>query len=1376
MAHSPYAIRKGFEYQDLVCACELLSELDTGSLDVEFQIESDTVHHIDDLVVYPDASSVVARQVKFHVDQDHVETFKSLIERRTKGSRSILEKLYRGWKQLKEAGRTSITVEFISSNPAERGRYNLAPAIETGTRRFKDKFFSHADFQSPLAAFTSNLGVAQDEVRAFLSDVEWRFSYESIDALRRLTAKLLRRLRLPYDDDAVSRLIELVGAIATSRLGKLRLRDLVQRMWSLSRFRDACEQRFNSIDFGSTQQRRANSLTVAVVALEAIPSFTGSRCACLEEPFPFPDFRHGITATDREGLLDRHRLSWRQEYIKWQSQRVSAVLDAISSHDVDIVVFPRFSLPLEVAGEVANWGKANQVHCVIGGHSLPSSEKERELYPNGLNVALPSDDSGQLISPDTVIDAVLRFDRTGRCSVSELDSPHSKTERVLAPTDTIFLELTDGWVSGVTIPSKAVATDFAKGAPARPELAIVSAGVHASVAVDDLSQYSSLFGMPVIVASSDVNLPPTAFTLDAQAPSLRHADAWEGFRIFRIDYDRSHLSWEADVAPTLSLPLVYHRDKADFDPAAFEELRGAPASRLEAIARLQRGDSLPGILFKGESPAEFFLRRAMEANGAIRDQLANASPSQIQTLGQTLTAINDSLEQLRQQSFLPLQFSPPPQTLVPVRSSQFFNRAKEKSDIGRFLSVTGNKSILLLHGPPGIGKRELLSEVQRLQRDRRDWTRFRCTPDSRLSETVVQLIARLGAACEVPAQADRELFGVLASALEAAGTTVLVLEDAHCLPIASDHQDHVALLDLLSFFSSDSLRPVKLILLSDWLGNLDFSGSHRLEKMPLEGLADEYIVEMLQEHLAETPCRYGQPSVDELGVLTAKLHGHPFLARLAAVVLEESTVSDVAQKLYTRVETRNFVLDRLLAGVSLSEREQRFLEFAAILRAPVPSEAFGRFEGPASNILLQELLKRFLMLAEDARYRLHPVLTEFFSAGLQNSESLKKLHSTAFDFYSALSQRRALTVDERVEYVYHGVASGKPIDLAHMQMFAGSIRSALDSAVRNRDWATVETAGKQLLFVWPHDVTGQIAMALALDATGRETEAAQYTGSLEHVTTESLWIALEFVKSLTRRRDFDGAERNLSVIRHRFNDEPRVVLVESQLHERRGETDAAIECCELVLSRPQVREAEAFQAALILRDVNRLELLVKHLERRYEESGFANTGLLRMYSLASVVGNHDPQEGIQVLSDLWEASPTDGYVVSDYATALVELGRTADARAVLERGAEDVPHRSRGYRALLETYALFFERQGKAGEAFQKYRDAISIAPQHLHLYRRFARCLLEAAAANRESGARAQEDSCLTEAKQVLSRLLQLAPLDSWAADAMHRAEQRTY
>src|SRR5262249_32883611 len=147
-----------------------------------------------------------------------------------------------------------------------------------------------------------------------------------IDGLRATVTNCLRQLAFPFDEDAIARLIEVVEYFATTSIGKRNLRFFIQSLWETSRFRDACEQRFSVIDFGADQSRRARSLRIAAVSLISLPAYTGRSMCCLEEPFPFSDYRKGITAFDKEALLVRYRESWKAEHLSWLNARIQAVL------------------------------------------------------------------------------------------------------------------------------------------------------------------------------------------------------------------------------------------------------------------------------------------------------------------------------------------------------------------------------------------------------------------------------------------------------------------------------------------------------------------------------------------------------------------------------------------------------------------------------------------------------------------------------------------------------------------------------------------------------------------------------------------------------------------------------------------------------------------------------------------------------------------------------------------------------------------------------------------------------------------------------------------------------------------------------------------
>jgi hypothetical protein len=528
------------------------------------------------------------------------------------------------------------------------------------------------------------------------------------------------------------------------------------------------------------------------------------------------------------------------------------------------------------------------------------------------------------------------------------------------------------------LPSLDAAQAFFSTHPARPELILVSAGVHANEVCDAIAGQPNLEGCPAVVSNPNLYILPSAIIVEKGQALLPQTDAWEGVAFLEIQYDRSAVSgWTAEVSATDRVPLVYGEGEAatSIDGVPTYKFRGTRACRDEAARRIESKHQATRVEVKTEDGATFFFRRACQARDAVRSSLSNASPDQIIALSETLKVLESVSENYRKLAELPDTFTPTPPRPLPVRSSRFHDRAKEKEAVGRFLEGTGGKRLMVLHGQPGIGKKEVLAEVQRLSSDRDKWIRFRCTPNSRLAEAFAQFFVRLGITPDAVPSLDRKLYAHFLSALSVGGYKVAVLDEAHWLPLADDHADHAAFLDFLAYLCSDSYDgKVRLILVSDWRGRLQFSGSHRMEPLHLEGLDREYIVEMLQEHLVLHPSRYRPPTVDELSAIASKLHGHPFVARIAAVVLESSPALEVIEKLYSRVETRQFIVGRLLGRINLTEQEQRFLELASILRIPVSSEAFAVLGGSASHTLVEELLDRFLLVAEDNKARLHPVL------------------------------------------------------------------------------------------------------------------------------------------------------------------------------------------------------------------------------------------------------------------------------------------------------------------------------------------------------------------------------------------------------------------
>jgi|GEM_PF-4330487 len=1384
MGKTTYSIRKGFEYQDLYCALALLDVIEQGNLDAKFQIESEEVDHIDDLVIRIPGQIPSGNQVKFHTTQDHVETFDTLMKRKTPQSSSLIEKLYRGWRQLSGDGGRQCRIAFISSNGVARGRYSLGASIETASGKIGAKFFTSADYKKIRETLGAHLGVTTSQMTAFLESVVWRFSYESIDGLRRLVSNVLTRLNLPVDDAAVSQLMQTVAFCATEQKGELTLTGFIQLLWKSSRFREACEQRFSGVDWLERDKRRANRVVVAVVKLDCLPAYSGSEFDCCEEPLPLEDYRHGITIPAFGSAFTNLRTAWRGEYTAWNLNRIRLLLSHLERFSIDILLFPRFSLGLDCATTVAAWCEAHECNVSLGGHSIPLTAPGLSRYEADFGVHIDWQKRKAEDLENRVADVVVRRGRAGRMTISELDSPYKTSEVVEGLVEPFDVQCRDGWMTVVSLPSAAAAAKYLSGGTHGPELILSSCGVHADPIIHRVHGDSRCQGVPVAMSSSSPHVPPTVKLLSGEE-AAHSADEWEGVTVYQVNYERTiGAGWQVRIDTAARLPIVYHTNKPPTDGSQLgvwlESLEGAVGSKSEAASRVRTDGNRTSegklLLFETESPASLFVRRAKQAEEAIRGRLATAPPAEMRKL---IVPLED-LARIREKRELTLanepRFAPAPPPVPPLRSLSFIDRTDQRRDVARFVEGSSGKRILHLHGPPGIGKSALLADVQRVDKFATDWVRFRCVADTSLAETLAQIMIRLGDNRKEPIQPDLSSYETVCRQLGKANVRVLIFEDAHNLPIDADRIEHSQLLEFFAFICRTSLTPApKLLLVSDWRGHLNFSGNHLLESLRLEGLDGPDMLKLLQELAAVGVSKYPPPSIDELELIANKTHGHPYIGQLAIAALENTPAAEVIQKLHQREEIRKFVINKLLGRTSLSPVETKFLQLASVFRIPVSGSAFSGVAAAQTNNIIAELVNRFLLMAEGDAYKLHPLISDYFRSQIASSDESRELQQQAHTYFQNLQRTRKLTLDEKVESIFHAFSSDNHVHFEDLRLFTGPIRTAMFEALHERDWPKVQAAAEKILQMFPEEAVAKVANAVSLDATGRSAEAEQFFDSVRMLEKEHIWVAIEFAKSRVRRRDFPGAERLLEELEQRFGSNRTIQLTWAQLKDKEGQADEAISRCQIVLDDPGCTERDAFRAGLILRDANNLQPLIEHVQARYDGRP-TNFGLQRLYGYACVITYYAPDDGLSLLSQLWTAAQTDGYVIADYASALSLTGRTADANQLFEYGLQECKGSKNDRRTLLEEYTLFLGRADQTLRCHELYRELLRIWPYALHNHRRFAQALLNAASAARSNGRQGIEDSCLIEAEQVIRKLLEIAPADQWAVDFLHRVEHRLY
>jgi CBASS immunity sensor of nucleotide second messenger signals len=195
---------KGDDYQHLYSWYELLQLLDPASPYSYGYVEHPDAGAADDVTLHSGRSAKYT-QVKFHVDQKSQYSSSSVLEVPPGSKRSILQKLFESWKELRASTNEEIEVWVVS---------NWASAHDIGqfildSCAFKEEFFSAAaksDAGQIRAAWQTSVGATEDELHQFCRHLRLRFGYGGFQELEEKVDDRMGRygLRIGKDPRAIA--------------------------------------------------------------------------------------------------------------------------------------------------------------------------------------------------------------------------------------------------------------------------------------------------------------------------------------------------------------------------------------------------------------------------------------------------------------------------------------------------------------------------------------------------------------------------------------------------------------------------------------------------------------------------------------------------------------------------------------------------------------------------------------------------------------------------------------------------------------------------------------------------------------------------------------------------------------------------------------------------------------------------------------------------------------------------------------------------------------------------------------------------------------------------------------------------------------------
>ena len=196
MAEQSAARLEGDRYQHLYSWYLLLSLLDDDSPYEYAFVEHPAAGSADDVTLHPFQGSAIAAhyyQIKWHVDQRDAYSFASLATI-TSGARSLLEKLFDSWRELRKTG--PVEVWLVSNWPSAQ---DLGGFIRSRGHSFSDDFFickPRSVGAKARRAWMKQLGADDAEILDFCRDLRLRLGFAGVSDLEEMVDDRMARYGL----------------------------------------------------------------------------------------------------------------------------------------------------------------------------------------------------------------------------------------------------------------------------------------------------------------------------------------------------------------------------------------------------------------------------------------------------------------------------------------------------------------------------------------------------------------------------------------------------------------------------------------------------------------------------------------------------------------------------------------------------------------------------------------------------------------------------------------------------------------------------------------------------------------------------------------------------------------------------------------------------------------------------------------------------------------------------------------------------------------------------------------------------------------------------------------------------------------------------
>lgn len=921
------------------------------------------------------------------------------------------------------------------------------------------------------------------------------------------------------------------------------------------------------------------NLRGAIVQFDFQPAFySRSGATSLEEPVLLKQNKSGLSNPEFFSLTQVKKLreTIREEYLKYIKKIVREIIVFCLKKDVQLLVFPEYSVPIEVLPIISQ--EAMHLTVIAGTHSVIVTENSQQIYQQIFETWFnPSNHIGEIICP-IYNDGSWSIVSKDLLSSWEQDKKRGKEfSKILSIKDSNneFVDLEVFICIEALSPNTPI--KIKRGIIAIPSYS-PSIGPFLNTAEQNLLAElptffanTSIYGNSVIFAQFPERSTPWFYEGNNTIPIPQNDS---GLVIVDINLDRQvktrgTISTSTNAQVVSYLPIVFNKHSGqtqkffkDIQKINNQEDLNHLCNRYHSVNDITTSKILEfkiklyqqiinqGLLdsdlsFLSESILiddfgidAYRSKWSLQAIDVLKNYIGSVSNDIEKSLFKVLSNITDN----KPDTGIPFSFT----SIIENQGSQasqaeyLENRNKVIDTLHESYNNT-NISLIVLQGLRGAGKSHIINYFLTIYAPDLERKYIYTTEGTGFPRFISEFAKSIGINLDASyidklSIQDLKLEIIeLYSVFDNKSGATLVFEDIDfMLDRGGVFRDSRFYTFLDTFIKRNILSNNKIFITSQRVIKGNFMNNPSVMDLRLEKMEDSFIKRIIEHTYRKTKPEIKGKPFDLPQKLVNKLHGHPYAARLVGKLLHtyppEVILKDVA--IFERFQ--NDLIRQLIRLTQLEENEQQFIQYISVFRIPVTIDAYLILDNIEENYkIIEQFINEFYIEFNGSSYLLHPFLARYFYGQMDEITRIHN-HKYAAEYYEELiNSTTEVRPDWIGEALYHFASS---FELEKGRSFLATYREELHpvskAQFQRRNFEKAKEICELQIEIDDTDFNAHFRLSLCLIELGAKNKDDNLIKKAKHhydiaykLRNDAWWIHLAYAfRLITKIKALDEAE------------------------------------------------------------------------------------------------------------------------------------------------------------------------------------------------------------------------------------------------------------